>query len=78
MADPVAKTIVDIIPVYEMGDAKKIFDWGPSNVNQIITSIINQLKMPFGSLTDFPTIGCFEDLMGISFSDKESRVATDE
>jgi len=64
-------TVVDIIPVFENEDVKKIYDHGIVKFNQIILSIFNQIQMQRGTLIDFPDIGCMESLLSIHFSESQ-------
>ena len=63
------KTVIDIIPVIDGGDVKKIYDHGVTKINQIILGVFNQLNMERGTLDDFPDIGCVESLLKLYFND---------
>lgn len=66
------KVIIDMIPIINNGDMRKIFDYGIVKFNQIILSLFNQLQIPKGTLTDFPNVGCAETLLAIHFSEDAS------
>lgn len=63
------KVIVDIIPMIEGGDFKKVYDHGVVKFNQIVLGIFNQLNMQTGTLDDFSNIGCVESLLKLYFSE---------
>ncbi|MFW6273047.1 MAG: hypothetical protein ACOC2U_04650 [bacterium] len=71
------KTICDIIPVFENGDVKKVYDHGIVKFNKIILTLFNQLQMPNGTLEDYPEMGCLDSLLGIYFSESQFSIIDD-
>ncbi|MFW6002785.1 MAG: hypothetical protein ACOCQD_05530 [archaeon] len=65
------KTVCDIIPVFENGDVKRVYDHGLVKFNQIILGVFNQLQMFKGTLEEYPEMGCMDSLLNIYFSESQ-------
>lgn len=63
------KTVVDIIPDIHNNDVKKVKDYNLVKFNQVILGILNQLQMERGTMTDFPGVGCLNDLLSLFFAE---------
>jgi len=63
--------VIDMIPIFENDDAKKVYDTGVIKFNQLILGIFNQLQMPKGTLTDYPDIGCMDSLLKLYFTETQ-------
>jgi len=72
------KVAVDFIPVIgPTNDFRKIVDTNRARFNTIVLNVLHQLYMEQPTLTDYPGVGCYGELLTLHFSESYRNVITE-